>query len=165
MYLDFCFLLKHSCTNMWLCWEYMEKRKTGTKHFVLGTAWLQLPQTSEPVAPISFQLCPSSCFGHFTWACVVPSVSSFTVLGTCRIPLPGTGLMSICVGWGNVPQVTAQSHEVWGVWDGYRTLGRAAQGSRNPRDCCSLEEASLLLPHSPGGRQRLEHINLTVTHK
>lgn len=156
MYSDFCFLLKHSCTNMWLCWEYTEKRKKAPKHFflgmgifVLGMARLQLPQTPKPAAPFLFQLCSSYCFG------ITPGHVWYLLSGAslCRIPVPGQGLLSLCVGWGSVK---AQSHKVWGVWDGHRALGRAAHGSWNPRDSWSLEETSLLLPRSPGGRQRLE---------
>lgn len=152
MYLDFCCLLKHSCTNVLLCWEYKEKR--------MGMAQLQLPQTSKPVAPILFQLCPSSCFGHYTWAWQVPSVSSFTVLG---FPCLAKG------SWVWAGEVSCRSWLSPMRCEGFgmatEPWGEAADGPRNPRDCCSSEEASLLLPHSPGVRQRLEHTTLTVTHK
>lgn len=139
-----------------------KKRKRDTKHFVLRMAWLQLPQTSKPIAPSLFQLCSSYCLGCYTWACLVPSVRSFTMLGTCRIPLPGQGLLGVCVGWGSVLQVRARPMRCEGFGMASEPRGEQHRDHRIPG---TAAETSLLLPHTPEGRQRLKTRLSQSTHK
>lgn len=165
MYLDFCFLLKHSCTNAWLCREYTEKRKNGHKTFCLGNG-------TDATAPNIWTCCSNliSTLSQFLfWTLHLGMCGTFCQQLHCaghvqnslawhRVNEHLCGLGKCPTGHGSVP---------WGVrglgW--LQNLGESSTGITESQGLLQLGGGLLLLPHSPGERQRLEHINLIVTHK